>query len=119
MRNFLILSAAIFLAMSNPVHATEQFFEAIPDVPLMEGLEEMPGEAVIFDKPQGRIVETLARLDTASKEQVNAWYQETLPQLGWSEDEENIFEREAEILRLSYEQHEGRTYLKLAVSPRD
>lgn len=119
MRNFLILSMAVFLAVSNPARATEQFFEAIPDLPLMEGLEEMPGEAVIFDKPQGRIVETLARLDSVSEEQVDAWYRETLPQLGWNEDEDNLYEREAETLRLSYEEHEGKSYLKLAVSPRD
>lgn len=118
MRNFLVLMILILAGTNAYARATE-YFETMPDIPLMEGLREFPGEGVIFDKPQGRIIEAVAKLETATEEQVNAFYNETLPQLGWDKVKDGTFEREAETLQISYELHDGATYLKLAVAPQD
>lgn len=118
MRTFLVLTILVLMATANAFAGT-QYFETMPDVPLMEGLREYPGEAVIFDKPQGRIIEAVAKLEGPTEDQVNAFYNETLPQLGWENVDDGTFERETETLQISYEIHEGATYLKLAVAPQD
>ena len=50
----------------------------------MPGLTEVPGAGIVFDKPQGRIVEAYAEGAVAG-DVVVAFYENTLPQLGWTE----------------------------------
>lgn len=57
------------------------FLDAVDDMPLMAGLTET-GEGVAFDKPDGRIIRTVAR-GSVTPDAVRRFYLETLPQLGW------------------------------------
>ncbi|SVD25035.1 uncharacterized protein METZ01_LOCUS377889, partial [marine metagenome] len=54
----LILVGQIF--WSSSLMATNKFFSAIDDLPLMAGLAEVRGSTLVFSKPQGRIVEVIA-----------------------------------------------------------
>jgi len=76
----------------------------IEDLPLMAGLVELSDSSVVFDKPAGRIIETYARGPVARAE-VEDFYRDTLPQLGWREVGELSFAREGE--RLTIEVIEG------------
>lgn len=82
-----------------PVQAGGGFLSGQSDLPLMPGLEEDAGAAVIFDSPEGRIAHFTARGTLAAGE-VKKFYQETLPELGWTFVSDNRYRRENENLRL-------------------
>jgi len=91
------------LAQSRPAQsqAAPAFLSVIDDVPLMPGLAERPDAAVVFDKPEGRIVETEATGRLARAE-VLKFYTASLPQLGWRARGEGRFLRDREELALSF-----------------
>ncbi len=101
----MVLLAALFVLA--PARAGEHaatpatFVSGIEDLPLMEGLTEAPGGALIFDTPGGRIVETYAS-GALSRRDVLDFYAATLPQLGWKRIGDTAFSRENEILRLEF-----------------
>ncbi len=82
-----------------PVQAGSAFLSGQSDLPLMPGLEEDAGAAVVFDSPEGRIAHFTAR-GALTVGEVKAFYRETLPELGWTFVSENLYRREAESLRL-------------------
>jgi len=86
----------VFISMS----LSGQFFEALYDVPVLLDLEEITEEAVMFDKPSGRIAQVSARTYLSQAKILNA-YKATLPELGWKQTSESKYVREKEILSIS------------------
>ncbi len=76
-----------------------RFVAGLEDLPLMPGLDAMRGAGVWFDSPQGRIVEAYAT-GPVSRGAIEAFYAETLPQLGWQEAESGTWLRDGEALKL-------------------
>ncbi len=76
------------------------YVDGIPDLPLMPGLTPLPESGLVFDKPGGRIVEAFAEGKVTSQS-VTAFYDETLPQLGWRREKPGAYLREGE--RLSFD----------------
>lgn len=97
-RLFVLLMAGVFLSFA--AQAQERFFQTIPDLPLMPGLVEVEDAGALFDSPQGRIAEGKALLNHIDPPQVWAFYQETLPQLGWRKQAESRYIREDEMLEM-------------------
>jgi len=95
----------IALLVLFPISAKSEtlFFETLYDVPVMEGLIEIPDMAMTFDKPNGRISQAGAMMKYTSPQQVQAFYDEALIQLGWKSLKENEYIREGETLLISYE----------------
>lgn len=77
------------------------FLSVIDDVPLMPGLSERMDAAVVFDKPEGRIVEAEAT-GRLSRADVLKFYASSLPQLGWRARGEGKFLRDREELALTF-----------------
>ncbi|HEV7368429.1 hypothetical protein [Arenibaculum sp.] len=77
------------------------FVVGIGDLPLMEGLVPVTGQVVLFDKPDGRIVQAVARGDMAPAE-VRGFYARTLPQLGWRPAGPDRYARDGEVLALEF-----------------
>lgn len=102
-----------------PVSAPEsaRYFSTLPDIPLMPGLTELSDQTVVFDKPEGRIVESVALIRGAAQDAVVAFYEQTLPQLGWVRAGPLAFVSEREFLKITFEEMAGRTFMRLAVSP--
>jgi len=73
------------------------YLSGVDDLPLMAGLSEAPDQGVIFDTPDGRIVEAYAS-GPVGAETVRKFYQVTLPQLGWAQAGPGQFVREGEQL---------------------
>jgi hypothetical protein len=94
----------------------EDYVAGIPDLPLMPGLEALPDSGVVFDKPGGRIVEAFAQGDV-SPQSVTAFYDETLPQLGWRREAPGFYLREGERLQLAFSQDAGRTTVHFRLLP--
>ena len=76
-----------------------KFIPGVNGLPLVTGLVLMPGRNIIFDTPEGRIIEAFAD-GKISPNNILAFYKDTLPQLGWIVKSKNEFERENEVLRI-------------------
>ena len=81
----LVFPVALFMLMANPVFAQDQApLQDLVGIPVMEGLEENLDARIVFDKAEGRIIHAVLTGDKTRAE-VEAFYQETLYQLGWAE----------------------------------
>lgn len=104
-RRFCALAIGIWLLPATGQAAG--FLSAAPDIPLAAGLSELQDGRLVFDKPQGRIVQMTALLqDTTGSTKIADFYRASLPNLGWqlTGDGESIltFTRQGEILRLTF-----------------
>ena len=101
--------------------ATDTYIAGVEDLPLMPGLTEKIEDRVIFDTPEGRILEaiTWGAVGTVSASAVKTFYRNTLPQLGWhpekfeakssreSKAESISFAREGERLLIEFSPGSG------------
>lgn len=94
-----VLALPLVLVVVRSAPAAE-FVSVIEDLPLMPGLVEVPGDTMEFEGPTGRIVEVLAAGDVSAAA-VEAFYAETLPQLGWRLEAPGRYRRDDEILSLA------------------
>ncbi len=99
-------SAVLVLSVGSSLAAS--FLSVAPDIPLAPGLSEAETGALIFDKPEGRIVSIEALAATPSAD-IFAFYRLSLPNLGWqnkpelSDRNSETFYREGEALTIKYE----------------
>jgi hypothetical protein len=106
----------LFLIAALPLRA-EEFVAGTEDVPLMPGLKPLRNSDIVFDKPEGRIVEAKAEGAT-SREKVEAFYAASLPALGWKSVGRDIWQRDAERLRLDFTGAAGKLAVGFTLSPR-
>jgi hypothetical protein len=90
---FAPLSAAAAGAPAEP----GGFVSGFEDLPLMPGLAQTAEPATVFDTPSGRVVEAFADGSVEARA-VDAFYAETLPQLGWRRLSARRYAREGEHL---------------------
>jgi hypothetical protein len=95
----LAAAAAVLLPPAAGVAAERAFLAAVEDLPLAPGLVETPEAGLVFDTPAGRIVEAHAEGAVPASE-VEAFYAEALPELGWRRRGPWRFGREDEVLVL-------------------
>jgi hypothetical protein len=88
--------------------AQVDYLSIAPDLPLMPGLSEHAERASNFDSPSGRIAETWAS-GAATAPQVQRFYGDSLPALGWVRCAgiAGCWQREDEELRIATEPGEG------------
>ncbi|MDK9722883.1 MAG: hypothetical protein OEL53_17055 [Rhodospirillales bacterium] len=98
MRKFAFL--AVCLLFSAQALAEGGFLSGLSDLPLMQGLTEDATAALLFDSSEGRIAQFKAKGPIAA-EQVQRFYADTLPELGWTPTGPGRFQREKEQLRLT------------------
>lgn len=107
----------LLLLMSLSALAAEAIYSTvIEDLPLMPGMTEKADDAVVFDKPAGRILETTAEI-AATPEEIKAFYAETLPSLGWQAHAGSAFVREDETLQLDIEKIGDATLVHFSLTP--
>lgn len=112
MRKIFLPAVTLIICFSpSAVKAENAYLTAIPDIPLMQGLNEKEGvEApLVFDKAEGRVIEEAAVINAQlDKKEVLDFYRATLPSLGWKAtmDGENTqrFVRNKEQLIVKVEQ---------------
>ena len=97
--------------------AESMFFESLYDVPIMPGLEEVPEMAMSFDKPDGRISQAAAIAPQVERQDIMAFYQESLPQMGWQPSGHNHYVREGEELEISIEKTEASQIVRFLLKP--
>jgi len=62
----------------------ETVFLSDLDLPLMPGFQEEEKSRLLFDSPEGRIIEVTA-YGSAAPEKILAYYKRLLPSLGWQD----------------------------------
>jgi hypothetical protein len=114
MRWLLVLVPILFLGIADA--RADEFVAGTEDVPLMPGLQLVAGSDLVFDKPEGRIVE--AQMQGAlTRAKVQAFYAASLPQLGWKKTGTDQWQREAERLKLNFRGQDGRLIVGFTISP--
>lgn len=109
-----VLCAVFFLASALPVKAEgTAFMSGFEDLPLMNGLIQQDDASVSFDTPAGRIIEAYAESPKVEKKKIIAFYDRTLPQLGWKKLKKQkdtsataSYSRDGETLDISVENGE-------------
>ena len=95
----------------------QAFVGGLEDLPLMDGLAEDRAAGLIFDKPDGRLVDAFA-YGPITAEAVRTFYRDTLPELGWRAVGPLAFEREGERLRIDIESVETGVTVRFHLAPR-
>jgi hypothetical protein len=86
------------------------------DVPLMPGLAPADDSLLVFDQPQGRIVEASAS-GPVRRRDVIAFYRASLPELGWAVHGRHAFERAGERLSLDFDGRDGQLTVAFTLVP--
>ena len=110
---FIGLLVASFSASSL---AASRFVTGFDDLPLMQGMTEIPDTNVSFDTTAGRIVIAFVRT-SADREKIMTFYQTTLAQLGWRKHNEAGFLREEEVLNFDYLSDGPETIVRFSLVP--
>lgn len=117
----LLITVFLFVCSAHPAMAQDEnaphFFNTLNDVPLMNGLEELVDQAVIFDKAEGRIAESSAVTDEISISEIQEFYDNTLPQLGWQKTESGVYVRRDEMLQMNVDEESDYNVVRFMVSP--
>ncbi len=116
---FFIFGATILPGAPHAADAPMIFFKNIADVPLMPGLQELDEESLIFDKPEGRIVESTATGNTLDPAALWSFYDHLLPSFGWIKTGPGIYVRDGEQLKIEPKQEAGAWQVHVRVTPRD
>lgn len=115
------LICAILTSFALPATAQQgqsaAFFEALYDVPVMAGLEELKDQAMLFDKPDGRIASVVAASKSLKPGQVTAFYAAALPQLGWKKQTDNQYVRGEDVLYMEVVAKPPLTVIHFTLSP--
>jgi hypothetical protein len=93
------------------------FVAGTEDIPLMPGLRNQESTLVVFDKPQGRIVEIEAR-GKVTRAAAEKFYAASLPPLGWVADGIHRWRREGEGLKLDIKGRDGDLRVGFSLAPR-
>ena len=116
MRYILILMLTL-LPIGGAKAFDPQFFETLYDIPVMEGLVEAEEGALTFDKPNGRISQATALAEKVSQSEILAFYDTTLPQMGWTKVKSGEYRREYDKLLILFEKIEKSLMVKFSLSP--
>ena len=115
----LVVAGAMLAAipLAAQTRAAAGFVAGTEDIPLMPGLRNLESTLVVFDKPQGRIVEVEAR-GKVTRAAAERFYAASLPPLGWVADGTHRWSREGEGLALEIRGRDGDLHVGFSLSPR-
>lgn len=118
MKQALYICALFAFLLAMPWAARAAFFEALPDMPQAPGLQLLDERSFTYDKPFGRVVTLVSVLDGVTSKDVEAFYRQSLPVLGWAQQPSlDRYVREDEVLRFWFEQEQGAVLLYMTINP--
>ena len=82
----------------------------------MNGLNPLRNRDFVFDTPSGRIIENTV-FGRGKREQVNKFYNTTLPELGWQRIREQVFKRDGEQLHIEFYGQDGDLSVRFTLTP--
>ena len=115
LKGSILALALMFVAVPCGAESPE-FVAGTVDLPLMPGLEGAADGPVVFDSPAGRIVESWA-VGKATTAAVDAFYADSLPQLGWRQTGPATYRRESEVLTIETESVPEGVTIRFQIAP--
>lgn len=116
---FTVISCLALLGVSSGAGAGDaSYLTYLPDVPLMPSMTELSDEATVFDKEEGRVVETSVLAGANTQQEVEAFYRRALQALGWEEADSLRFLRNGEQLIVKWGKKEGAPIVTFSLSPK-
>ena len=125
MKVFLIAFQMVLtlLILQNSAIAEDQntpkqaYFTALSDIPLMPGMSEVTDQSFVFDKAEGRVVESVGFLSVSDTDRTIKFYETALVQLGWKPLKTAVFERNGEQLLVRAEKVAQGQFVRFQLSP--
>ena len=110
----------LLLTAPVPADAGTVFSTLVPDLPLMDGLQELADQGFAFDQPQGRVVETMAYGDqrSLSPDGIRRFYDSALPSLGWRSAGAGRYIRGQETLTIRIRAERDASIAEFLIEPR-
>ena len=116
-----LLSALVILqgqALADDKNPQNQaYFSVLADIPLMPEMKEMTDQSFVFDKAEGRVVETVGLLSPSDTRDPQKFYETALPPLGWKPLKTGVFQRNNEQLVVRAEKLTQGVLVKFQLSP--
>jgi len=110
------LAGEIPAAESAVSEAAGAFVPGTEDVPLMPGLTPLQEGGLVFDKPEGRIVQASAE-GAVTRQAVRKFYRASLASLGWMPEGADQWGREGERLKVDFHGRDGKLTVAFTLSP--
>lgn len=99
------LSFAASVGVASPSQPQKQaYFKALPDIPLSPSMIEIEDESFVFDKAEGRVIESVGFLSVSNSQKTIQFYQDALARLGWKALNNMAFRRNNEQIILKIEE---------------
>ena len=114
----LVALVVVMALIATMASSDERFIAGLEDLPLMAGLHEAHDVTIVFDKPDGRIVEATA-LGAVTVGEVQRFYLTTLPELGWVTVGNLRFVREGESLVLTLTEGDKGVRVRYSIAPKN
>jgi hypothetical protein len=120
MLQVLVRAVVIAVAFGMSAAHAEEFLSVLDDMPLAPGLTELTDQAADFETPAGRIIDAAAQGEVGSAA-IMAFYDNTLPALGWVREKQGLFVRDHERLTIAAvpAARKGWITAKFSLRPRD
>lgn len=112
------LAFPLSVRAENMTENSGAYLSVMPDIPLMQGLYEDKSQSVIFDKEDGKVAETVLFGEKTTSQDIKAYYDEVLAQLGWKAQKTGIFVRNDEQLLVNIEKVGAGGRVVLSLSPK-
>ena len=93
------------------------FVEGLGDIPNFKNMQQVEDSFILFDKVEGRYLYSEVEGDYDEKE-INNFYKDVLPNLGWKILDNNQFERGNEILEIKYQRLDNSTKILFSIAPK-
>ncbi len=96
----------------------DEFIAGFNDIPAMEGLIIADIPNVEFDTAEGRLVEVEAIATSVNQDQINSFYRQILPSLGWKMSKDNIYIRDGEQFSINFFNDGNKLIIYFALAPK-
>lgn len=116
------LLAFLFLSATTSPLMAAKFIDGLEDVPVMEGLQQVPYDNISFGNEESRLVEAILTGKNVRMSKIETFYKETLPQMGWKFEGKKkghlLFYRDRESLEIVRESKDPLT-IRITVKSRN
>lgn len=112
------LTLLFLLLVPLAAQADQSYLSYLPDVPLMAGMAELEDQAIVFDKAEGRVMETAVFTSASTEKDVMDYYRKVLPELGWTALSPDRFLRNGEQLVVKCDKVSGGVVARFSLSPK-
>lgn len=116
LKKILIIAVLLLAPVAGGAQPSGGFVAGLEDVPLPADFSVVRDSTTVFDKPEGRIVESYAT-GPGSSAAVLAFYDEALAHLGWERLGPGRFLREGELLQIEIIAHDGPLTVRYRLAP--